>query len=184
MRQLESVTVYCGAKMGNNPAYASAARELGNQIAKRNLRLIYGGGKVGLMGEVANSVLSGGGEVTGIIPHFLNDMEVAHTGVTECITVDNMHERKFQMYKKSDAFIVLPGGFGTLDECMEILTWKQLGLHNRPIVILDIDGCWKSLKDLFMDLTTNGFANSDSTNLFSIENQVSSVFHAIDEMNQ
>ena len=84
MRKLESVTVYCGAKMGNNPAYASAARELGKQIAKRNLRLIYGGGKVGLMGEVANSVLSGGGEVTGVIPYFLNDMEVAHTGLTEC----------------------------------------------------------------------------------------------------
>jgi uncharacterized protein (TIGR00730 family) len=111
-------------------------------------------------------------------------MEVAHTGVTECIKVDNMHERKFQMYKKSDAFIVLPGGFGTLEECMEILTWKQLGLHNRPIVILDIDGCWKSLKALFTDLTTNEFANSDSINLFSIENQVSGVFHAIDKMNQ
>jgi uncharacterized protein (TIGR00730 family) len=111
-------------------------------------------------------------------------MEVAHTGLTESITVDNMHERKFQMYKKSDAFIVLPGGFGTLDECMEILTWKQLGLHNRPIVILDIEECWKSLKDLFNDLIINEFANRESINLFSIVNQVSGVFHAIDEMSQ
>ena len=94
-----------------------------------------------------------------------------------------MHERKFLMYKNSDAFIILPGGFGTLDECMEILTWKQLGLHNRPIVILDIEGCWKSLKDLLTDLATNEFANKDSINLFSIVNQVSDVFHAIEQMN-
>ncbi|MAV87504.1 MAG: TIGR00730 family Rossman fold protein [Rhodospirillaceae bacterium] len=183
MKTLESITVYCGAKLGNNSAYALAARELGNEIAKRSLRLIYGGGKIGLMGEVANSVLSSGGEVTGVIPHFLNDMEVKHTGLTECITVNNMHERKFLMYKNSDAFIILPGGFGTLDECMEILTWKQLGLHNRPIVILDIEGCWKSLKDLLTDLATNEFANKDSINLFSIVNQVSDVFHAIEQMN-
>jgi uncharacterized protein (TIGR00730 family) len=131
------------------------------------------------MGEVADQVLAGGGKVTGVIPHFLNDLEIAHGGVTELITVDNMHERKYIMYDKSDAFVILPGGLGTLDECMEILTWKQLQVHASPIVILDIDGYWKALRILFQDIVDGGFAHPKALDLFTIVDSVADVFDAI-----
>jgi len=133
------------------------------------------------MGDVANQVLANGGRVTGVIPHFLDDLEVAHTGVTELITVNSMHERKHIMYDKSDAFVILPGGFGTLDECMEILTWKQLQIHAFPVIILDIDGYWQSLRMLFNDIVNGGFAHPKSLDLFTIVDSVNGVFEAISE---
>jgi hypothetical protein len=148
-------------------------------MAERGIGLVFGGGRIGIMGEIADHVLTSGGTVTGVIPHFLNDLEVAHQGVTELITVESMHERKHIMFTKSDAFVILPGGLGTLDECMEIITWKQLQVHDRPIVILDVDGYWKSLKVLFDDIVKGGFAHPKALDLFTIVDSVDGVFDAI-----
>jgi uncharacterized protein (TIGR00730 family) len=179
MSDIKSIAVYCGSKLGAKRVYAEAARELGAQMAARGIRLVFGGGHIGLMGEVANQVLAAGGQVTGIIPHFLNDLEVGHKNVTELITVESMHERKHLMFTKSDAFVILPGGLGTLDECMEIITWKQLQIHTRPIVILDVDGYWRSLKKLFQDLVAGDFAHPQALELFSVVDNVGGVFDAI-----
>ena len=179
MENIKAIAVYCGSKPGASPVYASAARELGKQIAERNIRLVFGGGRIGLMGEVADQVLGNGGEVTGVIPHFLNDLEVAHKDVTELITVSSMHERKQIMFSRSDAFVILPGGLGTLDECMEIITWKQLQVHSRPLVILDVEGYWQSLRVLFQDIVDGGFAHPKALELFTIVDRVDEVFTAI-----
>ncbi len=181
LKNIKAITVYCGSKSGKKKAYAEIAQELGGEIAKRGIQLVFGGGRIGLMGDVANQVLANGGRVTGVIPHFLDDLEVAHTGVTELITVNSMHERKHIMYDKSDAFVILPGGFGTLDECMEILTWKQLQIHAFPVIILDIDGYWQSLRMLFNDIVNGGFAHPKSLDLFTIVDSVNGVFEAISE---
>ena len=179
MENIKSIAVFCGSKVGHSTAYGEAARELGKQLAERGIRLVFGGGKVGIMGEVADQVLANGGKVTGVIPHFLNDLEVAHKEVTELIAVESMHERKHVMFSKSDAFVILPGGLGTLDECMEIITWKQLQVHTRPIVILDVDGYWKSLRVLFQDIVDGGFAHPKALDLFSIVASVDGIFEAI-----
>ena len=179
MKDIKSIAVYCGSKPGAKSAYAIVARELGAQMAARGIRLVFGGGRMGIMGEVADQVLAGGGKVTGVIPHFLDDLEVAHKGVTELIVVENMHERKHIMYTRSDAFVILPGGLGTLDECMEIITWKQLQIHACPIIILDVDGYWRSLRELFKDIVEGEFAHPKALELFSIVNSVDGVFEAI-----
>ena len=179
MKTINSIAVYCGSKLGEKSTYAMTARELGAQMAARGIRLVFGGGRIGIMGEVADQVLINGGMVTGVIPHFLNDLEVAHKGVTELIIVETMHERKHIMFTRSDAFVILPGGLGTLDECMEIITWKQLQLHACPIIILDVDGYWKSLKTLFNDIVVGGFAHPKALELVSIVNSVDDVFEAI-----
>ena len=179
MKTINSIAVYCGSKLGEKSTYAMTARELGAQMAARGIRLVFGGGRIGIMGEVADQVLINGGKVTGVIPHFLNDLEVAHKGVTELIIVETMHERKQIMFTRSDAFVILPGGLGTLDECMEIITWKQLQLHACPIIILDVDGYWKSLKTLFNDIVVGGFAHPKALELVSIVNSVDDVFEAI-----
>jgi hypothetical protein len=179
MENIRAIAVYCGSKSGGSPAYAEAARDLGAQLANRGIRLVFGGGGIGLMGEIANQVLANGGKVTGVIPHFLNDLEVAHKGVSDLVTVESMHERKHVMFSKSDAFVILPGGLGTLDECLEILTWKQLQMHARPIVILDVGGYWKSLKALFDDIIEGGFAHPKVLDLFSVVDSVDGVFDAI-----
>ena len=179
-KKITTIAVFCGSKSGTKKIFIEAAQELGNQISKRGIRLIFGGGRVGLMGEVADQVLAGGGKVTGVIPQFLNDLEVAHRGVTELITVDSMHERKNLMYNKSDAYVILPGGLGTLDELMEILTWKQLQIHISPIIILDVDGYWGALRLLFQDIIDGGFAHPKALDLFSIVDSVDGVFDAID----
>jgi len=179
MDNIKSIAVYCGSKLGANPAYAMAAREFGKQIAARGIRLVFGGGRIGMMGEIANQVLAEGGTVTGVIPHFLNNLEVAHKDVTEFIAVESMHERKHIMFTRSDAFVILPGGLGTLDECMEIITWKQLQIHTCPIIILDVNGYWRSLKTLFKDIINGGFAHPKALELFSIVDSVDGIFKAI-----
>ena len=145
MRDIKSVCVYCGSSSRVRQSYKDAAVELGLILAREGIRLVYGGGQVGIMGIIADTVLKNGGEVTGIIPHFLNESEVGKADVTELIAVDSMHVRKQIMAEKSDAFIVLPGGFGTLDEFFEILTWRQLKLHDKPIVIADVESYWAPL---------------------------------------
>jgi uncharacterized protein (TIGR00730 family) len=140
--------VFCGSSPGRSPAYATAARQLGAIFARRGIGLVYGGGNVGLMGVVADAVLAGGGEVVGVIPRALVDRELAHARLSELVVVDTMHERKQRMHDLSDGFIALPGGFGTLDELFEALTWAQLGMHKKPCGLLDVEGFWEPLRAL------------------------------------
>ena len=137
---MKSIQVFCGSSMGNNPLYTQAAADLGNFLADRSIDLVYGAGNVGLMGVLAETVLEKGGNVIGVIPHFLMEKEVGHTGITELILVDSMHIRKVKMYERSEGTIVLPGGFGTLDELFEMLTLVQLGQQKHPIGILNVGG--------------------------------------------
>jgi uncharacterized protein (TIGR00730 family) len=139
------ICVYCGSNSGRSPAYAAAARELGALMAGRSIGLVYGGGNVGLMGIIADAALAAGGEVIGVIPRPLVDRELAHPGLSELRVTGSMHERKQLMHDLSDGFVALPGGFGTLDELFETLTWAQLGVHAKPMGLLDVDGFWQPL---------------------------------------
>ena len=142
---MKTICVYCGSNAGARAEYANAARTLGRRIADEGVALVYGGGKVGLMGIVADAVLAAGGEVVGVIPQQLVDWEVAHRGLTRLEIVDSMHARKMRMFEQSDAFVALPGGFGTLDEMFEMLTWRQLGLGKKPCAFLDVNDFWQPL---------------------------------------
>jgi len=145
MVEIRALCVFCGSSTPPDPRYGAAARALGTFIAERGIELVYGGGRVGLMGEVAGAALAAGGRVTGVIPVGLFSREVGHTGLTKLHEVGSMHERKQLMYDLSDGFIALPGGLGTLDELAEVTTWAQLGLHAKPVVLLDVDGFWDML---------------------------------------
>ena len=161
-----SVCVYCGSSVSVAEPYRQAATRLGQILGERRIRVIYGGGRIGLMGLVADAALTAGGEVVGIIPRHIQDMEVAHTTLTEMHVVETMHERKRMMMDQSEAFIVLPGGLGTLDETFEILTWKQLGLHDRPIVVADIAGYWQPFLALIRHAVGEGFIQEQHDTLF------------------
>jgi len=157
------ICVYCGSQPGRNPAYKSAARALGNSMANAGVDLVYGGGTNGLMGAVADAVMSGGGKVTGIIPEFLMNKEAtshALAQLDELIVTKDMHERKHLMFDKSDAFVALPGGIGTLEELIEIMTWAQLGRHSKPIIFADIDGFWQPLEKLIKHMASEGFIHT------------------------
>jgi uncharacterized protein (TIGR00730 family) len=156
-RTIRNICVYCGSNPGINPAYAQAAGTLGRLMAESGVGLVYGGGGLGLMGEIARSVLAHGGRVTGIIPEFLSVKERMLIGATEMIVVDDMHERKRLMFDRSDAFVALPGGIGTLEELVEQLTWAQLGRHSKPIILLDAEGFWSPLVALLAHLRREGF---------------------------
>jgi uncharacterized protein (TIGR00730 family) len=151
------ICVFCGASSGSRAAYAEAARSFGRLLAERGLGLVYGGGRVGLMGALADGALQAGGEAIGVIPRELVDRELAHDGLTELRVVDSLHERKALMAELSDAFVALPGGFGTLDELMEQLTWSQLGLHGKPVGLLDVEEYWRPLIALARHATEEGF---------------------------
>lgn len=157
MSQLRSVCVYCGSGLGTDPAYAVAARTLGREMAERGVRLVYGGGSIGLMGEIAQSVLKHGGRVTGIIPKFLREQEVMLEAAHELIVTEDMHERKRLMFERADAFVALPGGVGTLEELVEQLTWAQLGRHDKPILLADINGFWRPLTELIRHMDQEQF---------------------------
>jgi uncharacterized protein (TIGR00730 family) len=159
MAELTSICVYCGSNAGADPAFAAAARALGRSLAESNVRLVYGGGSVGLMGIVAREVLHRGGNVTGIIPQFLKDREVMLKEVPDLVVTADMHERKRIMFERSDAFLALPGGIGTLEEVVEIMTWAQLDRHAKPILIANINGFWNPLVYLFRRMTEAGFLN-------------------------
>jgi uncharacterized protein (TIGR00730 family) len=154
---LRTVCVYCGSGAGQNPAFAEAAHALGKSLAAADVGLVYGGGDLGLMGIVARSVLDHGGHVTGIMPHFLRDREHLLTDVHELVVVDDMHQRKHLMFDKSDAFVALPGGLGTLEEFVEQLTWTQLGRHQKPIVLVNVHGFWDPLLELFDKMLGHDF---------------------------
>jgi uncharacterized protein (TIGR00730 family) len=153
---------------------------LGDEMLARKLGLVYGGGRVGLMGVVAEKVLFGGGEVVGVIPHQLQRREVAHLGVTELLVVGSMHERKAIMYERSDAFVVMPGGFGTLDEAMEILTWKQLGIHDKPVVFVNVGGYYDGLAVFFERAIADGLLKSVYAPLYKFVDSVPALFTYLD----
>ncbi|RZK19219.1 MAG: TIGR00730 family Rossman fold protein [Pedobacter sp.] len=145
MNKLNSVCVYCGSNFNGDPDLRNAIKQLADVLVKQNIKMVYGGGSVGVMGVIADDILQAGGLVTGVIPQFLMDKEVGHKGVTEMIITENMHQRKQKMADLSDGFIILPGGFGTLEEFFEVLTWLQLGLHNKPIGVLNVNGFYDPL---------------------------------------
>lgn len=157
MKQIKTVCVYCGSGPGTNPRFVAAAEGLGRIFAENNIRLVYGGGAVGLMGAIARSVLDHGGAVTGIIPDFLRARENALTKVQEMIVTPDMHERKRLMFERSDAFVALPGGVGTLEELVEMMTWQQLGRHAKPILLANIDGFWEPLLALLAHMRNAEF---------------------------
>jgi len=178
-QQIARLCVYCGSSEGADPRYAEAARELGAGVAARGIELVYGGGRNGLMGCVADAVLAGGGRVTGIIPAHLEHREVAHRGINELVVVADMHQRKRVMAERSDAFAVLPGGVGTLDETIEILSWRQLGLHQKPLFIIDIAGYWSPLAVLFEHIVSSRFAAPLVPALVSFVPDVAALFEAV-----
>ena len=180
MAAVKRLCVYCGSASGTDDAYREAARELGGRMAAEGIELVYGGGRIGLMGLLADAVLTGGGRVTGIIPGHLHDYEVGHHGVSELIVVPNMHERKRRMFERSDAFAVLPGGLGTLDEAFEMITWKQLGLHDKPIVVLDAAGYWQPFQALVEHIVAHGFARPGVLALYDIVPSVDRLFEVLE----
>lgn len=157
MRELRAVCVYCGSSPGADPAYAVAAAAVGRLLAESGVRLVYGGGAVGLMGVVADAALAAGGEVVGLIPRGLFRREVAHPGLTELVEVGTMHERKQGMFDRSDAFVALPGGLGTIEELVEVATWAQLGISDKPVATLDVRGYWRPLHELLRSAAAAGF---------------------------
>ncbi|EIM00440.1 MULTISPECIES: TIGR00730 family Rossman fold protein [Rhodanobacter] len=161
MPQPTAICVYCGSSSGRRPEYAGQARAFGAEMARRGIALVYGGGKVGLMGVVADAVLAGGGKVIGVIPRQLVELEVAHPGLSELVVVETMHQRKTRMYELSDAFVALPGGFGTMDEMFEMLTWAQLGLHRYPCAFLDVRGYYRDLRTMMEHMVDEHFVRPE-----------------------
>ncbi|MEP3226265.1 MAG: TIGR00730 family Rossman fold protein [Parasphingorhabdus sp.] len=157
---MQRLAVYCGASAGGDPAFADTAKRLGQTMAERNIDLVFGGGRLGLMGIVADAVLAGGGKVFGVIPEMLKDHEVAHTGLTELHVVQSMHERKAKMTELTDGFVAIPGGIGTLDELFEAWTWKALGYHGKPIGLLNVNGYWDSLTAFLDNVAGHGFMST------------------------
>ena len=155
--RMKSVAVYCGSAVGNSPAYSAAAQHLGGELARRGLNLVYGGGNIGLMREVANSCLKAGGTVTGVMPQSLVDLEISHPGLTRLEVVDSMAERKTRMEQLADAFICLPGGVGTLEEVTEVLTQQQLGSIREPVGLVDVEGFWQPFYDMYAAMAEAGF---------------------------
>ncbi len=156
------IAVFCGASAGHHPHYAEMAAEVGRVIAQSGYGIVYGGGHVGLMGIVADAAMKAGGEVIGVIPRFMEKAEEAHKGVTQLILVESMHERKMKMHELSNAVIALPGGFGTMDELFELLTWRQIGLHDQPIGLLNAFGFYDALLEQSMHMRNEGFLHGDT----------------------
>jgi uncharacterized protein (TIGR00730 family) len=173
---MRSLLVYCGSSTGTNPVYRSAAITLGEEMVKRQIRLIYGGGSVGLMGILANTILENGGEVVGVIPDFLDKMEVGHPSLTEMHVVSSMHERKALMEKMCDGIITLPGGFGSMDELFEALTWSQLGLHSKPIGLLNVNGFYDLLVGQIDCMVKEGFLKQENRNTLQVSGSVNELF--------
>ena len=176
---MRSACVYCGSSVGGKAAYGKRAEVLGQRLAKDNIAVVYGGGNVGLMGIVADAALAAGGEVVGVIPEQLVGWEVAHQGLTRLEIVASMHERKARMFDLSDGFIALPGGFGTLDEMFEMLTWRQLALHDKPIFLVDIAGYWQPLRALLDHIVAQHFAASLVPRLMRVVPDIAALMQAL-----
>ena len=171
MRKIRRICVYCGSSAGFDSVYRDAAVVLGRFLAAQKIGLVYGAGKVGLMGALADAVLAGGGEVIGIIPNHLIQLEVGHDELTTLIAVDSMHARKFQMAEMADAFIALPGGIGTAEELLEVLTWLQLGLHAKPIGLLNTNGYYAHLLEFLGHMTSTGFLKEQHRSMLIVESE-------------
>ncbi|WP_336407709.1 TIGR00730 family Rossman fold protein [Gilvibacter sediminis] len=159
---MDRIAVFCGSSSGNDMAITDAAQKLGQLLVAQQIELVYGAAKIGVMGEIAKAVLDAGGYVTGVIPEFLKRKEVVHLGLSELITTKNMHQRKLIMSERSDGFIALPGGFGTLEELFEIITWSQLGLHQKPVGLLNINGFYDPLINLLEGMVRKGFLKMEN----------------------
>ena len=175
----QRVCVFCGSRVGRSPSYGELAQEIGEKLAANNIGLVYGGGSVGLMGLVARATSKAGGETIGIIPQFLDELEVAQEGLTKLEIVDTMHERKARMFSLSDAFVVMPGGLGSLDETFEIATWAQLRLHSKPIYLLNHNGYWEPLVDLIEHVISHGFADPSARRLFEVMPNFEAILEAL-----
>lgn len=177
---MKRVCVYAGSAPGAQAAYAEAARELAGALARRGSGVVYGGGSVGLMGALADATIAAGGEIVGVIPRFLEEREVGHRGLSDLRVTDTMHDRKMLMAELSDAFVVLPGGIGTLEEVVEMLSWSQLGLHRKPIGLLDADGFWAPLVDLLDHMTSERFVGVDHRRLLMSDPDAEALLDAMD----
>ncbi len=180
MSFVRSLCVYCGSSSRGAASHRAAAQELGAELARRRIRLIYGGGMVGLMGLCADAALKEDGLVTGVIPRFLDEQEVGHHGITELIVCDSMHARKQRMFELADAFAVLPGGYGTLDEAFEMITWRQLTLHDKPVFLVNVDGFWNPLDALLKHVIAENYAHPETASLYQIVDGVAGLFQALE----
>jgi uncharacterized protein (TIGR00730 family) len=176
----KAVCVFCGASNNVPQIHLDLGREFGKKMAETNIRLVYGGGDCGIMGAVANSVMKNGGKVTGVFPESLKNIENEHQSLTEIIIVETMHQRKELMYQRSNAFVILPGGFGTMDEMFEILTWRQLKLHDKPIIIMNNEGYWDHLVSLMNEIIAKGFAHQESASYFQVVDHLESLMEALE----
>ena len=174
-----TLCVFCGASNAIDETYLTLGAELGRRMAQHDIRLVYGGGDCGVMGAVANAVLQQSGKVTGVFPESLKDIENEHQSLTEIIIVETMHQRKEIMYQRSKAFVVLPGGFGTMDEMFEILTWKQLRLHEKPIIIVNHNGYWDHLIALMDNIISQRFAGEDVRSFYQVVSSVDELFEVL-----
>lgn len=181
MSQIRSICVYCGSGPGADPAFAAGARAFGKILAQNKIRLVYGGGAIGLMGELASAVLDHGGEVTGIIPEFLKEREIALKRVQELIVTPNLHQRKQVMFERADAFVALPGGIGTLEELVEQLTWAQLGRHKKPILLANINGFWNPLRALLDHMTEMKFIRPGLSVRYFVADRVEDILPKLTE---
>lgn len=181
MRRLDKICVFCGSSEGNDSAISDAAYQLGREFANRDIALVYGAAKIGVMGQLAKSALDHKGEVIGIIPDFLKKKEVVHLGLTQLITVSNMHERKLKMQEISDGFIAMPGGMGTLEELFEILTWLQLGLHDKPIGLLNVNHFYDDLLQLLETMVRKGFLKMDNYELLLVDDSIGALLQKMEE---
>lgn len=182
MTEIRSVCVYCGSSGRGPESHHEAARRLGTILAENGIKLVFGGGHIGLMGVAADAALAAGGEVIGIIPDFLQDLELGHNGCTELIITDSMHSRKQKMAELADGFAILPGGLGTLDEAFEIITWKQLRLHDKPIAVVDVDGYWTPLRAMVDQLIAQRYMRPEQQDLFRMVESVDAVLPTLRAM--
>ncbi len=179
MLKINSIAVFCGSRLGHNPAYEAAARTLGSGLAAAGIRLVYGGGRVGMMGVLADAVLEGGGNVLGVIPDFLLQWEVAHPGVADMVVTASMHARKQHMAEQADAFVALPGGLGTLDETIEIITWRLLRLHNKPILLCNVEGSAAPLQAAIEAAIAQGFAGEEARDTYEVVDGVAALLQRL-----
>ena len=178
---MKRLAVYCGSAMGSDPAFAATAQALGEEMARRGIGLVYGGGRLGLMGVVADAVMGNGGEAYGVIPQALVDLEVAHTGLTELHLVANMHERKAMMTELTDAFVAIPGGIGTLDELFEAWSWNALGYHAKPFCLLNVDGFWDGMIEFIEHAYLSGFMSKPRRNQLLVAQTPEEALKLLDE---
>ena len=176
---MKTICVFCGSSSGNNSKYVAAAKQLGQLIAQNSMTLVYGGGNVGLMGEIANSVLASRGTAIGVIPQFLVEKELVHENLSEVIIVESMHERKAMMAELADGFVALPGGFGTLEETVEVLTWVQLGLHRKPIGLLNVEKYFHFLYEFFKHMVNEKFLHTEYKDMILIKENANEMIESL-----